>query len=157
MWGKLAVSHARYGCTSGEVTVRGSVVYHGQEYHDLPILILRIFMDKDVVRLQDIWYTARIPRLEAIAEFRNKLRSALLDARNKMYPTNNFMILLMSGIDRYVDQLSKFHQGISLIRALRHTANALKDNSLHDWALARDALYALEVVPAVDVELIVRD
>ncbi len=156
--GKLAVTSVEFNRVSCDVVVRGTVVYGETVFRDIPILTLRIYKEMREVKFQEIWYTARIPRLEAIAAFREKLHDALNEFWEPLASLDGEgESLLCRGIHCYLERLDGFHPGISLIRSLRHIANSLRENSLYDWSRAGRALYALDVVPAVDVKLIVED
>ena len=153
--GKLAVINTCFNDISGEVIVRGTVLYHGTEFRDIPILTLRIYEEMGKVKFQEIWYTARIPRLEAISAFRLKLCKQLEFWQGvNLYPRD---AILPVGVGLYIDRLRNFHPGISLVRSLRHISNSLSESRSTDWHRASAALYALGVVPAIHVELIIED
>lgn len=152
--GGLKLEHICCNEIAGVVTVRGTVIYQDTEFRDIPILVLHISRDMGEIIVQEHWYTLRIPRLQAIEDFRHLLRLSIARYLDASLSYTGGGEVLIKGLRQFCEKLRTSRDSTYLVRSLRHAANALNEGSDRDAERARQALCVLLITPPDEVKLI---
>jgi hypothetical protein len=136
---------------TGEVVIRGDVIYGDEIFIGLPIFHLHINLSDEEEAFVDDDYCHHLPYLKPIKAFRDLLATML----QSLFAAEETPRVIKSGLATFLHELNTFSETKSLVRQVKTCVNNLKPEQKDAGTLSRKILQILDRTPNTDICVVI--